>query len=211
MNFEAIIEKLVQFKIDEATRAFAHQEIAPYRNTLVSESTLAQAKKAAVLMMVHPKKKLAHFTLIQRASYKGVHSKQIALPGGKVEDSDLNILETAKREAMEEVNIKPTEVQIIGTMSPIYVPPSNFFITPVLAYSHQRPAYLAQEREVNHILEIPLKALIGITNVSHTKISLGTNKQIDTPFLNLQDHLVWGATAMILNELRCFLRGEKSP
>jgi 8-oxo-dGTP pyrophosphatase MutT (NUDIX family) len=203
MDFKHAIARLQEFQIDEQIKVAAHQEIAPFRATSIAETQILNAKKAAVLLLIHPHSEKAHFTLIERSSYEGIHSSQIALPGGKIENIDTNITATALREAQEEVNIHPSDVEIIGNLSEIYIPPSNFYITPVLGISRKRPSYLAQEREVNSILEVPLTELISPSVLKKTQVKIKGNS-INTPYLDLQGKIVWGATAMILNELRRF-------
>jgi 8-oxo-dGTP pyrophosphatase MutT (NUDIX family) len=203
MDFKHAIARLQEFQIDEQIKVAAHQEIAPFRATSITETQILNAKKAAVLLLIHPHSEKAHFTLIERSSYEGIHSSQIALPGGKIENIDTNITATALREAQEEVNIHPSDVEIIGNLSEIYIPPSNFYITPVLGISRKRPSYLAQEREVNSILEVPLTELISPSVLKKTQVKIKGNS-INTPYLELQGKIVWGATAMILNELRRF-------
>jgi 8-oxo-dGTP pyrophosphatase MutT (NUDIX family) len=203
MDFNSAIQKLKQFEIDEHVKQIAHMEVAPFRNLIISNSQVLNAKKAAVLLLVHSHHNKAYFTLIERSSYDGVHSKQIALPGGKVENEDLNISDTALREAHEEVNIIPSDVQVITTLSNIYIPPSNFYITPILGISEKRPKYIAEEKEVNNILEIPLSALLNPSVLKQTTIK-SKKGNFKSPYLDLHNKIVWGATAMILNELKHF-------
>jgi len=202
MNFISTIKTLQKLEIKENIKAKAHSEMAPYRELNVTPDQILKAKKAGVLLLIHPIKDQAYFTLIERAAYEGVHSSQIAFPGGKYEQEDLNIEKTALREAHEEVNIIPTDVKIITTLSNLYVPPSNFYITPVLGFSKVRPKYIAEQKEVQNILEIPLSELLNPNIIQETKIRMGKHGKITTPFLDLQNKIVWGATAVILNELR---------
>ncbi|MFT6746024.1 MAG: 8-oxo-dGTP pyrophosphatase MutT (NUDIX family) [Glaciecola sp.] len=206
MKFITAIQKLEHFEISEQRKCDAHREIAPFRDTLISDTEIAKAKKAAVLLLVHPHDGQAHFTLIERSAYDGIHSKQIALPGGKVEKQDSDINETALREAHEEVNINPDDVKIISELSPIYVPPSNFYITPILGISEKRPNYIPEIKEVNHIIEVPLAELLKGPILKQTKISISKSSSFKTPYMDIKDKIVWGATAMILNELRHFLK-----
>ncbi|MFT6716979.1 MAG: 8-oxo-dGTP pyrophosphatase MutT (NUDIX family) [Saprospiraceae bacterium] len=206
MDFNSIADKLLLFHIDEQLTQKAHSEIAPYRNSTISDIQILNAKKAGVLLLVHPNNDKAHFTLIERSSYDGVHSRQISLPGGKVENQDIDISATALREAHEEVNINPKDVEIISQLSNIYVPPSNFYITPILGLSRKRPDYIPEKKEVNKILEIPILDLLSLNVLQQTKVTISKNMSFPTPYLNLQDKVVWGATAIILNELRHFLK-----
>jgi 8-oxo-dGTP pyrophosphatase MutT (NUDIX family) len=202
MNFQSIQAALKKFSIDKELTALAQKEVAPLRNNAFDDSVVKQAKKAGVLLLIHSVNGIANLTLIERPQYDGAHSSQIALPGGKVEKEDINITETALREAKEEVNINPDQVKIVGQLTSIYIPPSNFFVTPILAISSARPNYVAEEREVKSILEVPLSELIHPQVLKETKITLKKGIRIKTPYLDLQGKIVWGATAMILNEFR---------
>lgn len=205
MDYYKVIETINRFEIDEQVKERAHKEIAPFRNNAISDNQILQAKKAAVLLLIHPNDNKAHFTLIERASYDGIHSKQIALPGGKFENEDINIFETALREAKEEVNISNSDVEIVSSLSTIFIPPSNFYITPVLGISQKRPHYIPEEKEVNDILEVSLSELLNPQVVKQTNIRANKQLNYTTPYLDLGNKIVWGATAMILNELRHFL------
>lgn len=205
MDYHKVKNALQNFSIDPSITAMAQKEIAPLRNNSFDESIVANAKKAGVLLCVHPVNNQAFFTLIERQTYSGAHSNQIAFPGGKVESSDQNIVETATREADEEVNIKSNHLQIIGELSSIYVPPSNFYVTPILALSSIQPDYAAQESEVKNIIEMPILELLKEDVVQETKIEIKKGIHFNTPYLHLQNKIVWGATAMILNEFRRWL------
>lgn len=202
MNFEQVLSRITEFPLHQEITKKAQQEVAPLRNNSFSETTIQQAKKAAVLLLIHQKNEKACFTLIERAEYDGTHSKQFALPGGKAELTDSNIIETAIREAEEEVNINAKEIKIIGELTSIYIPPSNFYVTPILAISEIRPNYIKQESEVKSIFEIPLTELFKNDVVQKTQLSLKKGIKINTPYLNLEEKIIWGATAMILNEFR---------
>ena len=121
MDFDLVVQQLKQFQINEASRQVAHSEIAPFRDHNITSVQSLNAKKAGVLLLVHNHENKPYFTLIERSSYEGIHSKQIALPGGKVEPEDLNMTTTALREAQEEVNINPLNVTIIGFLSNVFV------------------------------------------------------------------------------------------
>ena len=204
MDFYSTIQKLQRFEINEQLKQTAHMEVAPFRDLHISNTQTLNAKKAAVLLLIHSHQEEAYFTLIERSSYDGVHSNQIALPGGKVENEDLNIAQTALREAHEEVNIIPSDVQVLTALSNIYIPPSNFHITPILGISGKRPEYVAEEKEVNHILEVPLSELLNPSVLKETTIK-SKKGNFKSPYLDLHGKIVWGATAMILNELKHFL------
>ena len=204
MNFDSALKLLTEFNPEKLLGEKAHFEIAPYRVNY-SEFKPNPPNKAAVLMLIYPYLDEAYFTLIQRPSYNGNHSGQIALPGGKWEDKDKNLTQTALREAREEINVHESEVNIIGKLTDIYIPPSNFEVTPIIGISSKRSNFKPNQREVDEILEIPLRDLLNPTSLKETEIKIGNGKTLQTPYFDLKSKVVWGATAMILNEIKCYI------
>lgn len=182
----------------------AHQEIAPYRGKYPNLN-FSLPKIAAVLVLLYPIKNETYFVLIERTKYQGKHSGQISFPGGKKEEADTNIIETALREAREETNIKKEGLNIIGELSKIYIPPSNFEVTPILAFSKNRPNFIPNKREVLEIIEVKIKDLVQPETIKKIKLQFNNGKTLNTPYFNLNSKRVWGATAMILNELKHYL------
>ena len=207
MDFSRVTKILNQFSNESLIGEEAHFEIAPYRvrHSYKKDDT---ARIAAVLILLYPIENNTHFALIQRPDYDGSHSGQISFPGGKWEKEDDTIIQTALREAWEETNIEANNLKVIGELSQIFIPPSNFEVTPVLAVSNYRPSFKADNREVEEILEINLSELLHPENLLEKEISLGKGKSLTTPYFNLQARTVWGATAMILNELKHYLIQE---
>ncbi len=162
-------------------------------------------KKASVLVLLYPKDEKLYVVLIKRANYNGTHSAQISFPGGKIEKTDKNLYQTALREASEEINIHPKQVILLKELSKTYIPPSNFWVYPFLAYTNEKPIF-KKNYEVASILEVPIMELLNENNVQVKKISTSYMKNADVPYFNLQNEVVWGATAMILSELKELLK-----
>ncbi|WP_271766069.1 NUDIX hydrolase [Aquimarina algiphila] len=163
-------------------------------------------RNAAVMMLFYPKEGITHIVLILRPDYEGVHSGQIALPGGKVEQHDLNYKETALRETQEEVGVNTNTVKVIKTLTKVYIPPSNFWVHPFLGFTEKRPDFVAQEEEVAKIIEVPLSKLLDERNVVPQKLSTSYAKNIEVPSFELNGYVVWGATAMMLSELKISIK-----
>jgi 8-oxo-dGTP pyrophosphatase MutT (NUDIX family) len=163
-------------------------------------------RNAAVMMFFYPKDTIIHFVLILRPEYEGVHSGQIALPGGKVEMYDVNYIETALRETYEEVGIQPNTVTVIKSLTKVYIPPSNFWVHPFLGFSERRPNFVRQKEEVAKVIEVPLTELLNEDNVVLKKITTSYAKNIEVPSFELNGYTVWGATAMMLSELKMLLK-----
>lgn len=139
--------------------------------------------------------------LTERMSYEGVHSGQISLPGGKFEQGDNNLMQTALRECYEEIGLK--DLEVIGKLSEIYISVSKFLVHPYVAVCKQKnPIMTFQQREVKSLVKLPLDALLDDGTVEVGSIELTQSLKITTPWFNVNGHRVWGATAMILNELK---------
>ncbi len=141
------------------------------------------------------------FPLMLRTEYDGVHSGQVSFPGGKMEDTDKDIFYTALRESEEELGIVPEQVQILGSLSEVFVIVSNFIIHPVLAYSESIPDYKPDPKEVQVVIETGLEDIISEHKRKYGELMVRGKYRIETPYFDIQDRVVWGATAMILSEL----------
>ena len=109
-------------------------------------------------------------------------------------------MQTALREAYEEINIPPESIRILGELTPLYIPPSNYCIYPIVATAHMRPDFKPSMHEVAQVIEVPLKHLLDPKNIRKEKWSIGRN-EMQVPFYSFKEHKIWGATAMVLAEL----------
>jgi 8-oxo-dGTP pyrophosphatase MutT (NUDIX family) len=157
-------------------------------------------RRGAVLILIYPDADQAFFPLIKRPIYSGVHSGQIAFPGGKMEPEDKDISHTAVREAWEEVGVLPEDVKLIGQISDLFVPASNFLVSPVIGYCERKPEFIPEIKEVDRIIETPLKQLLALDTRKQKILEMGGLFKLDTPYFDLSNEVVWGATAMILEE-----------
>lgn len=162
----------------------------------------SKAKIGAVLIVLYPDNGVVRTVLMKRPDYDGTHSGQVSFPGGKVEESDRDIVHTALREAEEEVNIKPEDVTIIGQLTELYIPPSNFLVHPVLGVLKSAPELIPDAHEVESIHVPELKYLFRDDIIGEKEISLASGFRLNTPYLKVDGHTVWGATAMIIAELK---------
>lgn len=169
-------------------------------------------RQAGVLLFLYPHTNNGnspelHIALIRRPEYPGVHSGQISLPGGRREAGE-SLQQTALREATEEIGVLPDTLEVLGQLSSLYIPPSNFCIYPFVAFCHYRPKFQLDSREVAELLEVPLSLFVDPTTrkseVWHFE-KYG-NRQI--PFFEIFGHKIWGATAMILSEFLVLLNGH---
>lgn len=161
----------------------------------------SNAIRSSVLILLYIDVEIIKTVFILRQTYDGVHSGQVSFPGGRYEKEDKSLIETALRESKEEVNIDPDKVHIIGTLSEMYIPPSNYVILPVVGYQHSRPDFLPEKTEVAKIIETDIGFLSNDNLIKETELDVKGFK-IQAPYFDVNGHIVWGATAMILSELK---------
>lgn len=160
-----------------------------------------KTRDAAVLILVFKRGDSARMLLIRRNEYKGVHSSQVALPGGKREPFDADFSETALRETWEEVGIRPEYVTLTRGLSQIYIAPSRFFVYPFLGVCESEPAFVPDAREVAAVIEVGISELLS-TLVQIETVTTTYDPQMQVPGFRFGDEIVWGATAMMLNEFK---------
>ena len=210
MEFEEFKHKIVKIKKMKLPGESAQFKMAPKEriNELKKIADIKKtAKKAGVLALFYPSvSQQTMLALILRKTYKGVHSAQIGFPGGKFEDIDDSLRATALRETEEEIGVKQNKVLVLKKLTEVYIPPSNFFVQPFLGYTNKTPKFVLQEDEVEDLLEVPLKHFMDDTIKSLQNFSTSYANKIEVPIFNLNKQRVWGATAMILNEIREMLK-----
>lgn len=208
MNFKKFTNHIEELKKIELGGLEAQFKLAP-KLRLKYDKQKIQAKnpkKAAVLALFYPNKKNeTSILLTQRASYKGTHSAQISFPGGKVEKTDKNLQETALREAFEEVGIQKEDVTVIREMTDVYIPPSNFLATPFIAYANAEPKYLINH-EVDSIIEITVNDLLSESSITSITMNTSYMDNIDVPAFSINSKIIWGATGMMLSEIKDLLK-----
>lgn len=162
-------------------------------------------KPGSVLILLYELDGEVRFPLIQRPNYPGVHSGQMALPGGKKESGESDV-ETALREAEEEIGVNVSSVEVIGQLTSFYVFASNFQIQPVVGKLTRPVEFVAEEKEVAEIVQARLEHLLDDSNVKERTIEPRKGIQLEAPYFDLEGKMVWGATAMMLNELKVVLK-----
>lgn len=184
----------------------AQIKLAPreaYRLESLRATPPADARPAGVLILLYQHEGVWHFPLMKRTEDGLTHSGQISLPGGSQEAGE-SLQETALREACEEVGAACAEVEVLGQLSTLYIPPSNFLVTPTVGYVAGRPDFQCDPREVAELIEVPLSALFDRDVVKREPWTL-RGVTVEVPFYQIGPHKVWGATAMILSELSLVL------
>ena len=158
------------------------------------------ARKAGVMVLLFLEHASWHTALIKRPSYPGVHSDQIAFPGGKHEPHDRDLLDTAIRETEEEVGLAPEQITHLGPLSPLYIPPSNFIVHPYVGLIRGARKWRPQVEEVAEVIEMPLEVIVGEHRVGHFPVETRYGK-MKVPAYEFEGHVIWGATGMMLAEL----------
>ena len=209
MDFQEFLQYVPKI-IEASLPAFdAHVKMAPLDRVESLKNIDIEGKNprvAAVMMLFYPKNDATHLVLIVRNSYKGVHSAQIAFPGGKYELEDQNFAETALRETHEELGIHPDKIEILKPFTELYIPPSNFMVYPFLGISKEELVFTPQLSEVADIIELPLSLFLDDALVVNTNLSTSYADNISIPAFKIEEHIVWGATAMMLSELKEILK-----
>lgn len=202
MDFSIFIQNIDKLKCVPLGGLPSQFKIAPAVRPIFDLYKIAEFKPklSAVLALFYPNEQgKTHFILTKRAQYKGVHSDQISFPGGKVKLEDSNLEATALRETYEEISVK--NVQVIRQLTTTYIPPSNFYVTPFLGYLNKTDVFMPNN-EVSEILEVDLDDFLNDSCLGVKNLSTSYMQNIDVPCFKLNNHIVWGATAMMLSEIK---------
>ena len=158
-----------------------------------------EPRQAGVLLLLYPLHGVLCLVLTVRTSDLNYHSGQISLPGGGWEEGDASLQETALREAWEEIGIVTDGLELLGSLTPLYIPPSNNIVHPLIAYAPQRPAFHPDPKEVAELLEVPLHLLLDPATRREEDWTW-RGAPLHVPFYAVGEHKIWGATAIMLAE-----------
>ncbi len=176
--------------------AFPKFRLELYLNTKPTEKT----RKSAILILFYEKESEIYFCLIKRPKYEGHHSGQIAFPGGKFEVKDGDLRTTALREANEEIGIDLNNVHIVNKLTTLFIPISDFIVKPFIAVAKTTPTFTPSSHEVEYLISIRLTDLLS-TPLKETEVYT-PKEPIVAPAFTIENEKIWGATAMILSELK---------
>jgi 8-oxo-dGTP pyrophosphatase MutT (NUDIX family) len=184
------------------------QMAPPFREQLLEryKEERKSAKLAAVLALFYPSKEgETRMVLIVRKSYKGVHSAQVGFPGGKPEPEDCSKEATALRETFEEIGVSSDKITVLRELSSLYIPPSNFLVAPFLGIAESPLTFTLQESEVETILEVPLTEFLNKKSEVFSEVLTAEGSIYNVPAFKLSGRIVWGATAMMLIEIKTMI------
>lgn len=164
------------------------------------------AKESGVLALLYPSGVELHTMLMLRPAYDGVHSGQVGFPGGHREPGDADIVATALREFQEETGAESREFDVLGMLTPVYIPPSRALVTPVIAYTDNLGELSPDPREVAALIPVAVSHLMRDDILKRTKVFVSIlQREVEAPYWDVDGHVVWGATALMIAELRKLL------
>lgn len=210
MDFHEFEKRIVKVTKMELPGELVQAKMAPIERLqeLRREAqNIDSARKAGVMSLFYPAaNQETRLILILRKTYKGVHSAQVGFPGGKLEKEDKDIQDAALRETEEEVGVARETINVLKKLTEIYIPPSNFFVQPFLGITRHSPKFVAQENEVEALIEVTLQDFMNDENIITETLSTSYATNLEVPAFKLNGYIVWGATAMMLNEVREMLK-----
>ena len=211
MNFKDLKRIIPKLKLSNLNSKTSQIKLAPsFRKEFIklNSNKLLNSKKAAVIAALYEDDNKVRLILILRNTYNGVHSNQIGFPGGRVEDYDKTLFDTAIRETYEEIGVRVQKNELIRELHEIYIPPSNFNVYPFLVILNHPPSFVKDDKEVKEVITIDLESLLN-SKITQTQIpipaklkELNIQNDVEVPAFKLAGYNVWGATAMMLSEIR---------
>lgn len=210
MNFDDFLKSISKIENIQLPAEASHfKMVPPFRRELMrlQKNAIKDAKKAGVLALFYPNKNHnTNLVLILRKTYKGVHSAQVAFPGGKLESQDKSLKDAAVRETFEEIGVPKKDIDVIKTLTQVYIPPSNFYVQPFIGTAQSTPEFVKQEDEVDKIIEVDLLDLLNDNQIIKKTVSTSYSVDVEVPAFKLNNYIVWGATAMMLSEIKDLLK-----
>lgn len=208
-KFASFIDQLVQHLSFPLPGESAHVTMQATSKLRLNTKPNPRTRKSAVLILFYPRQNEIYFPLILRPTYDGAHSGQMAFPGGRYELSDEDLIRTALREAQEEIGLRLTDVKVLGPLTELFIPVSNFYVLPVIATIPYRPEFYPDAREVDEIFEIKLEEISNPDIVGSEYLQI-RGEQVFAPHYNVRGYKIWGATAMMISELLWVINGPKT-
>lgn len=206
IDFEKLVLRLEDRLKQPLPGPQAHERMRaiPVGNAIPRFAHKIPPKPGGVLIVLYPDNGKIWFPLIKRPDYPGLHSGQVSFPGGKTEPGE-DAVSTALREGNEEIGIERSDIKVLGQLSNFFVVPSNFMVTPIVGYTNTKPALKADPVEVARILYGDLESILPDSMIVEKEILAAKSYRMRAPHFEIENEIVWGATAMMLNEFRTIL------
>ncbi len=198
-NFVSQLQNLLQNELpgqESHFKMIPDQRVKSYYDLIDVE----KAKKGAILILIYQNQDSIYFPMIRRAEYDGHHSGQMAFPGGRKDDTDPDFEFTALRETFEEVGVEQNKIQVLGKLTDLYIPPSNFLVKPFVGFIDHKPNFNHNPSEVQYVQEFKLNDLLNPNAISKQKITIFNGLKVETPCYLVDETIIWGGSAMILTE-----------
>ena len=203
-HFSLFVDALKKRLNEPLPGEMAHQDMMPVgrraEQQKFPESEIDQVKLGGVLILLLPYEDKISFPLTLRHDYPGVHAGQVSFPGGKKEEQDKDIITTALRETEEEIGVRMGDIQVLGSLSELFIPPSKYRITPTVGYVNEMPSFSIDPREVKELFLADLEHITEFRFRKTKDLMVRGNYRLNTPYFDIRENVVWGATAMILSE-----------
>lgn len=206
MNLEEVIQRLQSRLKEDLPGSLAHQDVLPVNRRNVEIKDPSGHRESAVSILMCPKENGIETVFIKRPIYDGKHSGQIAFPGGKREDLDFDLEETARRECFEEIGFPQEAGVLIGQLTEVYIPVSNFVVYPYLFHTTEIPPLVLDPLEVDDVIHFDVLNLLDENAIKATDLRMSDGLiRKNIPYFDVKGSIVWGATALMLAELRVLL------
>lgn len=201
-SFDAFLDALGRDLAGRLPGQEAQYRMAPRPRTgaEIPDKPREDARQGGVLILFYPHEQRIWLPLILRATYRGVHSGQVGLPGGGREEIDDDLQATALRETYEEIGVRPEAVTVLGRLTTLYVYASNYVVHPFVGWTDYRPNFRTDPYEVAKLIETRLDQILDPANYHEEMWELRARRAL-VPYYAVGNEVVWGATAMILSEL----------
>jgi 8-oxo-dGTP pyrophosphatase MutT (NUDIX family) len=209
MKIDSFLHQIKQSLSNPLPGIESHKLLTPGKRPLVREEVpqLEEYRQSAVAVICFPIKDTIHSLLIQRPNYNGNHGGQISFPGGKMDLTDFSLEHTARRETFEEIGWKLSENNYLGKLTELFIPVSKFCVQPYLYFCEEMQPFHPDTREVEEIIYFPLEELKQEATIKNKNIRISSGLTLkDVPYFDIDKRVVWGATAIILSELREMIR-----
>lgn len=210
-NFNVFLDQFKKALSDPLPGVTAQSMMAPPHRIVEMPNTLSDdtVRNSAVLILLWQEGKQIFTVFILRPEYEGVHSNQIAFPGGKYEKYDTDFVATALREAQEEVGIIPESITILGQLTPLFIPPSRFIVYPIVGFTKTVPTFILDPVEIKEVIPCNLLDFLKPDRFIIQDIEVQGKIIPNIPCFKIKEYFIWGATAMIFNELLEIIKSFK--
>lgn len=214
---------MIKYLKERLQHELPYHDIRNERLNVDLEEMILEAEKAAkvnflkhpprlcsVLILLYKKNEEWYLPMILRPAHSRAHPNQMAFPGGKQEESDKDLIDTAIRETKEEIDVQVSRHQILGALTQMYIPPSNALVTPYIAYLENQPTYIPEAAEVAAVLDIPLSELRKPENKGTKKVIMANGAYINLPSFFSNGKEIWGGSARMIAEIIELLKEKEA-